>query len=413
MVVSDTHAHSVFERQARASLAELRSAIARLIWAVSGRAPGDADELPGANELARRLDLDPKLAWKLLHLASERGDELAAVRYVPGKVALERATKHAVERGAERSDAERVLESAAAFRTVSKQWAGSTRAMRLLAARHAKGLDAGDEAEQRRNAFDAFAFATGMRTQTLWWCFALSPAKQAGKTVEPREIAMSVLHGRLGLERLRRDALWQVFGTFGLGETASLAHRPLDPLADPAQGPPIVRKFCSEPTPTWAPMSNAELAPGGTAWSLMPGEVGEAGRMTVVFGERFDRGAPREAEARTPVVNSYQVAAAAELLVCVCLVHRGLGFRSNEPTLSLTLNDGGAELDDTATIPSTTRVEPGEVLPADAKCKFVPRSPPMVRWMLDQIDEPADAFDVYRVAIPWPLFGSIVRLAWL
>lgn len=356
----------------------------------------------GPSEVARQVNVDVKLAWKLRHVATA-DDVLAAVRYVPGQVAAEVVADRATAAGVGVQRGQAFVRAVRTFREHARTVAGGTRQMRLLAARHASQAEPGDEAELRRNAFDAYAYATGMRMRCLWWCFAIVPGSEGG-------LGLTVMRGRLGLQRLRRDAVWRVFASYRYGADGPLPSdsltRPLDRNVDPRQGPPVVADLCRPAVPEWNAID-------GGGWALADGDVGDAGASDVVLGEHFADGEARRAEA--PLRNTLQIAAAAESVVADVLVHRDLrgDLGSSPPTASLVMADGGEHQDDVTPVPASLAVVHSD-LPTNAgfQCRHVPRAHAMVTRLVDSTGAAATDFDAFRLVLPWPLFGTILRLSW-
>ena len=354
----------------------------------------------GPTGVARRLGVDAKLAWKLVHLAGNDGEALAAVRYVPGPAALRRFCDAAAKAGASADDADKLRRAADAFRHLSREAAGGTREMRLLAARHAVAPDPGDEAELRRGAFDAYAYATGLRARALWWGAAMVPAGDD-------EIGLAVIRARVGMQRLRPEATWRVFPSYRYDDAGRVAADapagPLEPDLDPRAGPPLVPAFCDGATARWRPVP-------GEGWGLAPGEVGGAGQMTVALGERFGGGEPRRSP--EPLVNSFLVAAAAEALVCDHLVHRDL-LNNPRPRASVALADGGQDHAQAELVPASLEVIPSGILcDRGFRCRHVPRSAEMARHLVDRLGREPGEFVAYRLVLPWPMFATIARFEW-
>ncbi len=398
---SEQAAGDDFHARARGPLTHLRRTAAALLVQSCGRSWQEH----GPSELARRLDVDVKLAWKIRHVATA-DDVLAAVRYVPGRAAAERLSSAARAAGGSSVAARRFVDAVARFREFSREQAGGIREMRLLAARHAEAADPGDEAERRRAAFDAYAYATGLRSRALWFCSALLPNDPA----KPSAIGLATIRGRFGMQRLRGDVGWRVVPSYRYDAAgpvpAEAPVRPLEPALDPRRGPSVVERFCTQPTPQWRAEEDG-------AWRLLPGEAGERGEADVVLGERFAATEPVRAD--EPLINSFQVSAAAEVLVVDQLVHRSLLplLGDAAPTPRIVLTDGGSAGGSEPDVPTSLVLRESQLLQAPGlKCRHVARATEMAQHLLHRCGETPSDFVAYRLVLPWPMYATACKLTW-
>lgn len=103
------------------------------------------------------------------------------------------------------------------------------------------------------------------------------------------------------------------------------------------------------------------------------------------------------------------------MLVADVLVHRDLHdtLGSNAPEPSLVLADSATAQDDATPVPADLSVQASQLLDdGPLRCRHVPAASQMALTMLAATDHQAADFTTFRLMLPWPLFGSILRLTW-
>lgn len=262
----------------REDLSRIQAAVRKLL--------AEVPNLPGARpvEIAAALDIDLKLAWKIARIA-QSGEPFAAVRHLPGtagwRIAVE-AAKKAGASSAAAAAATTTFERAIASGT---EWAGDRRAFDIMAAGLASESDLRVDVEHRRQLYLGGSFVWGVRAQLAMRTDILAPS-----TVKRRMLDCATIRGFVGVERVRRDAPWRLEAPFVLDDSGnkpiSVSVEPLDTRAvtergDAAEGPHLLRNFCSEGVP---PLEPALDRSSPRMLELADSEVGTEGRFDIVHG---------------------------------------------------------------------------------------------------------------------------------
>lgn len=235
---------------------------------------------PNTNALAmsRVLGIDKSLAWRLARFIGER-DTIEGSQHLPGEAGLRIYATAVRDAGAPVAVAHALDAAIDRLEHVVRDHAGSRAAFRAMLA-HCRPEAADDERtlEFRRSAFVANSALWGIEARARLMVAVVVPS-------EDGRAEMAVVSGFFGLRRMRPGLSWplarrRVRGP--QGHPAPFAAQPLDATVGPGDAP-LMREF----TTIEAAELRAAEGPEGLDWELAPGEVGRAGAVDCVFGERF------------------------------------------------------------------------------------------------------------------------------
>jgi hypothetical protein len=265
-------ASTSFEQAAGGALTALRDAVKAAIASVGGT---------GLNSLAlsRKLEIDKSLSWRIVRFA-EDADSFAGSHHLPGDAGM-RIFVRAVTARSGIAAGTALAAAIDALDRVVREHAGSRTAFRALVANC--GNQAADHraAEFRKTAFQANSAIWGIAAHARVVLAFLTPGVDDGTDV-------TLVGGFLGLRRNRRELSWPIARRRVLGQqgrTRESIAVPLDP-ALPIDAPPILADYSSIAADRLLPISTEH----GYWYELPEGDIGSAGAVDCIFGERI-RGA--------------------------------------------------------------------------------------------------------------------------
>jgi hypothetical protein len=380
----------VFEQEASLILRELQSSVAALIGAIRGA--------ERAADVAHLLQIDRALGWKMWKIAAS-GSSLPAPKHIPGRQGFDRFITAARWHGIQSSLIEAARGAYERFESLADRHAGDRASADILLGSLTDSGRRRLELALRREAFHANSYFFGARTDVKYQIDAiLNP--------EPGYMpSVARFRGYRHLQRMRPGVPW-ILSRIRLlqssGPSSSFERTPLDPTDTPvpiATAPPLVRAFCTIPTPQ---IIRRRAEGGFVEDELAPGLVGEAGAVDVCFGEFFDK-IPLDTVDRDAV--TVQVRVPCEALVFDILLHRSLA-RVGSPQFDVYstlqadtpyVGDG-----DSQKLPVVERLEPMGPASSFVPVPELPNHASMVRWMLQRIGREPEDFEYFRVTMRHP-----------
>jgi len=390
-----------FETEAEDVLIHVRSAFAAAIEALPRR-------ISKAQELADALGLKKKLAWQIWRVARS-GDAHAVAQQMPGSGGLRMFFDAA---SAQLPD--EVLRSAAQaldrYHRLIDDHAGDRSALQMMLAPNGGDQRAKAEVEYRRHAFLGNSFIYGVQARTQ---FAI-------RFVRPREeddrMDLAGLWGLVDFRRLRSDVSWPIatvgFRQHGDHPPAPTLHQTLDGRPITKENPPLLREFSSTPLPDLRvePIDDAI-----SEFRIEPGSVGTTGAATIVLGEARFSANSRYARTADETANmSLRVRTPCEVLVQDVFVRRaGSGLASPRVRIynelgRLLSSDKAMSREPIPMLADAQRLGRG---PQAGACPDIPRYPEMVDHAFRCLGWPAEAFDLYRLRIRYPILASNVAIS--
>jgi hypothetical protein len=395
-----------FETVAVQVVRRLRSAVRGVI----GGLP-QAGALRKAADLQRCLEIDSKLAWQV-HKLAFAVDPTAGSLHFPKSVSMMRFLDAAAKRGASADRVESAQEAMAELDQLIKVHAGDRGAFDSMLS----GLHAGASEEldmfHKRAAFNASSHFLGVQAKVNLGCTVYHPSAS-----DPERFDALVLHGKLGLRRLRRGTSWIASWVRAADEDdiklQPVVREPLEPEAEALHGVSLLTEFCSKPLPKilQTPVSddtiNFEISNDG---------IGNAQAVTAILGDVYRRAFVRYRDAHNRIQCSrITVRTPSAVLVQDVLVHEGL-FDPAEPRLSVYSDHrdqspivvGGVRESDRLSVQETV-VRLGQGLD-DLYTPDVPRYPEMVEYALHRMGWDPEKFEVWRCRVEYPVMPSTVTV---
>lgn len=289
MPVSSTN--TSFEEQAASVLAELRSALARVLAA--GVKSGEPIRKP--RHVQSAFEIHQTLAWKI-HRVAQGPELLADGRYMPGPAGFEAFLAAARGRGVPEDALGAAQRAFDRYRLLIDSQAGDRPSLELML----QGMRGEPPESQgrlaRRPGFRAASSIWGVQVRTRLLCQIVAPSAEQGR------VDLGVIRGSLGMRRVRPDARLSigpalVVDNGGLGRIEALFPE------DVTAGAPLLKRYCSQPLPP----TTVGLNPRGLREHVL-GEAPLGGKsgMSIYLGEVHRAAASAYKEAHNPFVNTAQ-----------------------------------------------------------------------------------------------------------
>ncbi len=289
-MIQKTISHQ-FETEAPRVIGDLRQAFRRLLEGLELESP------IRPTELAKRLKIDNKLAWKIARVI-QKESPFAAGRFVPGKTALKVFLGSIEKQGARTEDLESLLNAFSAFEATAKRHAGSRRGFELLLAAQEPDLESNVDIEERRAAYQANSYLWGIQARA-----------QVALLIATREELISV-DGLVELKRLRTRTAWRLAPAVRTEKRGPT--RPLDRAENPLL--PYLHNF----SPATPQVSSLTCSSTKAHFGLEQGPVGETATQTFFFGQVF----ALDAQSQEPPLAQIEFRTPVEALYVDLLVHR-------------------------------------------------------------------------------------------
>jgi hypothetical protein len=423
--ISDTQpsTQTSFEQDARAALAAVRDSFADII-----------DNLPErirrASQLGRALDLDRKLAWKVTKVARTR-DVFAVVEHLPGGSGSELFLKAAEKRGITPAMIQSARAALAGFERLIDTHAGDRASLEMMARAFSRDASdgAGGELAHRKSAFLGNSATWGVQARAQLSVNIIAPSS------DPDRVDIALLSGLIDLRRLRPKVAW-VVARMGFVSSEGKPQPPVPPDANREQRRafadsyriPLLSEFCSDPPPD---LRASVTDNGMIEIELVEGPVGDTGSLTCIFsgepfraiGSRFStpggpggpggHGNPGSGDSRAHL--NAHVRTPSTMLIHDLLVHQDLfgPLRPEAAVYSEVHREvrSAATRDERYRLPVTLSVQPLGRGPDVMRTLDVPRLPQMIQHICTRLGWDPQAFDAYRLQMPYPIVPSAVVMS--
>ncbi len=262
-----------FQDDTAAVVAEIRDLFAQIIESKCG-------PRTGLNEICEGFGIHRKLAWQLTKVAYGE-DPFFAARYMPTPKGIETWVRSAAERGVDAQLLARVVEGSTRFETLVETHAGSRTAMDMLLESCVAEPSEEIDTRWRQRAFEGNSYIWGVQARTQ-----LSAAILAPSTTKRGWFDMAQARSLIDLRRTRPDTRWMISQATvrreGPGPDSPI-REPLDAeTACATGGVPVLAEFTTDPLPT---LVRRHTDDGHVLDELMPGQIGQAGQLTITTGE--------------------------------------------------------------------------------------------------------------------------------
>lgn len=279
------------ETQARAVLADLRTALSRLMG-------GIGVPIRHPRHLRDALGLHQTLAWKMLRVV-QTTDLLSDAQYIPGPAGFETFLRAATERGVDAALISEARTAFGRFRAMIDAQAGDRPSLEMMlnGLSEAEDSAASDSRAARKAGFRCASSTWGVQIRTRLLSQIIAPSE------EPGMLDFAIIRGSIGMRRIRPGAVLPIGPMMLLDDETQLpvpSVRPLDPESATG-GMGLLKDFCSQPLPRIV----VGKSPRGTPeHQLGEAPVGGKEGMTVYFGEVHRAVAPRHREGKNDCSNT-------------------------------------------------------------------------------------------------------------
>jgi hypothetical protein len=259
-----------FLDEAKVVLRDVRSTLAALVDAV-GADPSQPQEM------SRRFALDKTLTWKIARIVCE-DDAWAAAAHIPGRAGL-RIFVDALERAGAPADRSRnVMDALERFERLIEVHSGDRETFEIMVGSVSEPLARKRAESFRKMSFQGNSAVWGVQARAQVAMQTIAPNRE-----RPGRLDLAVLCGLVDFRRLRQDACWAVASQVSFsddGSDALPATRPMDSTLSP-RDVPIMREFCSSPTPEIRAVHGANSR---TRYEFTEGPIGNTAAATCVLG---------------------------------------------------------------------------------------------------------------------------------
>ncbi len=361
------------------------------------------DPEAGPTEVARRLEVDTKLAWKIHHLL-DRSDPFEAGRYIPGMAAVRRFLEVTSRLGPPQQLVRALRDACAEFEALVRTHAGSRHSFDLMLAGQAQDEQLRTEKEQRKVAYHTNSFLWGVQAQAQIKTAIMAPSEQEDM------IDSVIINGFIGLRRIRDHVPWRMTSSYSIDNEDNvrieLDREPLDPsiaAKGPAGGAPLLTRFCSTPLPE---LDLLRGRGGALDYVRAKAPLGKSVSETCLIGERLRAVEPRYHRPGYDTNAVYvRMRTPCQVVVLDLLVHQDLfDAPQYEARLFSDLFAGEFfthhDCDELALHEKVQKLGPGIgaiELPA------MPRYREMLRFAFECSGWDSEQYDCYRVSMDYPV----------
>lgn len=390
---------ATFQDETTTVVAEIRDLFARVIESKCGAGIGLTDICDG-------FGIHRKLAWQLTKVAYG-DDPFYAARYMPSPKALDTWVRSAEARGVDADLLDRVRTVSAKFEDLVQTHAGTRTAMDMLLESCVAEPSEDIDTRWRLRAFEGNSYVWGVQARSMVAFSVLSPS-----ATRPGWLDVAQVRSLIDLRRTRPDTRWMIGQAMvlGNGEEPRVPDRqPLDPeAAQSAGGVPVIGEFTTNPLPT---LERRVSDSGAAIDELLPGQIGQAGKLTITTGETIRELAP--AFAIEPGQRAHfgtGITTPAEAMIYDHFVHKDL-FRGIERELCVF-----GELGRPYTHDEQDRLRVPEQIQrlgnglSRVHTPDAPGYAALLRSVFERCGWQADEFDLYRVRMAYPPLSTSVMI---
>lgn len=242
-------------------------------------------------ELARELDVNRGLAWRLSRLVRTE-DSTSIAHDVPGKQSLVRFAERCLERGAQQEQVDHLLELAHRYEELVAACSGSKKTLAMLLANRGDDSSAQDRERARRTLFEGACSVWGVQAQTRFVTVFLFPSPD-----QPDSLSAAHVTGYVGFRRLG-ERPWPLSYEAvhdAQGKAYQMRKDPLDPTGYEEGQLQLLPDFCDPREPEIEVVTHGDYK----CFNLAAGPVGNKGLTTCVFGSHLHEIYPRYSAAES------------------------------------------------------------------------------------------------------------------
>jgi hypothetical protein len=369
--------------------------------ALSDILSGTPADIHRAADLERALGLPATLSWQIFRVVHEPS-VIAAGAYVPKAKAMQRFL-----RAARKCASSELVDRASAafddFESLVKGSAGDRVSFDTIAT----SAMAPDEAEQqdiaqRRAAFRANSHVFGVQRKTGFRTVIVHRSSETDRN------DYCMLHGLIGLRRLRYDAPRHLFSTRleDRSKPQRFEGESLEPAATTFGAVSILERFSTRPFPR---TNRSRDSQGFEHLELLDNEVGSDSSFDCVTGGVFRSIVPSPISPGEEIRDSFRLLCGAPsrvLIQDVLLYDGGSVARSFEALVRYSVSGSFEREGNLITLPQRVSVMSMGVGAKAAHTPDIPRYPEMIRWACDRLGWDSERFHVYRCRIEYPILSA-------
>jgi hypothetical protein len=388
-----------FEIDVRASIHGIREALADILHEI-----GAASTKPQV--LGRQLGLDKSLAWKLSRVVNEE-DPLSSASHLPRRSGV-RILLEALQRaGAPEPRIDLLRDALAEFERMVETHCGDRETLEMMLSHTARDGQAQRDEAHRKKSFQGNSAIWGAQARVQLCARFFMPSPGSDELLD-----MAIIGGLVDFKRLRHNVPWSIasvrrFMDDGTPITGAV-YEPLDP-AVPLDQAPLVRVFCSDPTPE---LCMAPGQAGAVRYEIAQGPVGNTAVCTCIAGQIFRRHAGRwRTDQDRFGEHLLSLNTPAELAIHDLFVHRGCDLPL-PPTLHLYSNLPGGPIypaggRERGLLPLHEPMISLGSSPPDVIVPEVPRYRQMVQMVMDRLGCDLRDFEGYRMKLRYPPMPTV------
>ncbi len=394
------HRAPSFDEHCQEAVHSLRAALLDLYRAVG------AD--PAApREVSRQFKLHKNLTWRVSKIMGAE-DAFDAVPHIPGAGGLRILLRGMRDAGAPPEVIERVNHASAAFDRMVEIHTGDRASLDVILDNMGAGRNRLELS--RRLAFEGGSGLWGIRARAQVIVHFMAPNAR-----DPSLLDLAVVNGIVDLRRLRWGLRWPLNRHHAYddhGDPIATSRAPIDGGRPHADGPFLLKDFCSRPTPR----VEERQARTDVIYELCEGPVGKTGEVTCYSGYLSRGDVSRYAQGEDAFSqNTALVGTPVETLLFDIILHRDLA-ETFEPEV-IVYGNPAEKLGPAMCVDEANRLPIQETLrslgggPARVATPLVERHQEMVDWVFERVGwNPAD-FVGRRLVLRHPPMpsGVVVR----
>jgi hypothetical protein len=371
----------------------VRGALTELLGSVDADATRPQD-------LARGFGLNKNLAWKIARVVAVT-DPHAAIPHMPGSIGMKTFFNAMESGGAPPRSVAAARAAVDQFDSMVAAHVGDRSTLQLVLSSTAPHKVPQEHLEAtRKMAFQGNSCIWGIQGRVRLASFFIAPSADDETMLDTASMG-----GVLDVRRLRPSASVPFFMRFAYNDDGTARSGPVAEPIDPSgRDDPLmlIDDFCSRPIPAFRAIGDGTY----TRYQLAPGEIGNPGRHTWIYGEQIRSFASIYGDANNLVgEHAVPIQMPVEWAICDLQVHKDLKFALSPRVAAYSKLATGPGPDEDMLcdqLPLAETVQSIGHCPPVVATPLVPRYPEMVQRVYDRMGWHADDFYGFRFVMKYP-----------